>query len=323
VRSAQRGEPPLKRLKRTSWWNRLEYGLFRVLAAVFVRVPLAVSYPFARGLSRVLWLVLGRHRRLGVENAMRALGVSRREAGRIVRRSFEHMGMLALETMVLPRRVHAESVDQVLQAPDWDGARRAVAAGRGVIFVTGHVGNWEVLGASLALKGLPLHSVAKPLRNPLINDYLVRVRECRGQRIISKRGAVGELVQVLGRKGYLGMVADQYAKRRGILVEFFGRPASTHASVALLSVRMNVPVVPGFAFRVGNGFRFEAKSGEPIWPDVNADRDQEVRRITQEFSRQLERFVRSVPDQYLWAHDRWKLPRRKSAAPAVEGATLG
>lgn len=281
-----------------------------------------MSYPFARGLSLVLWQVLGRHRRLGIENAMRALGVSRSEAGRIVRRSFEHIGMLALETLVLPRRVLPGNVDRVLQVGSWKGVERVTAGGRGVIFVTGHVGNWEVLGASLALKGVPLHSVAKPLRNPLINDYLVRLRECRGQRIIFKRGAVNELVQVLARNGYLGMVADQYAKRRGILVEFFGRPASTHASVALLSVRMNVPVMPGFAFRTGNGFRFEALGGEPIWPDPTADREQEVRRITQEFSRQLEGFVRVAPEQYLWAHDRWKLPRRKGATP-VESMTRG
>jgi KDO2-lipid IV(A) lauroyltransferase len=204
---------------------------------------------------------------------------------------------------------------QVVELEDVrDALRLLLKPDQGLIMLTGHYGNWEILGYVLASLGFETTSVARPLDNPYVNDYILGVRERRGQRIIAKKGATMEVVEVLERGGTVGFIADQNAGSKGIFVDFFGRKASTYKSIGLLAMQFDVPVVVGYARRLGNRFRFRCGVQDIIYPRDWAAQDDPLYYITQRYTRALEQVVRADPGQYLWVHRRWK-SRPKGEAP--------
>ena len=178
--------------------------------------------------------------------------------------------------------------------------------GQPAIFITGHCGNWELLGYSLAVMGYPLHALARPLDNPLLNRWVMGMREDRGLRIITKWGAMPILQQILGAGGWIAFIADQNAGDQGLFVPFFGSLASSYKSIGLLAMRYNIPIVAGFARRLDGRFRYELSCTDFITPDDWANRDDPLFYITARFNHAMEQMIRSAPEQYLWVHRRWK-----------------
>ena len=176
----------------------------------------------------------------------------------------------------------------------------------GLIMLTGHYGNFEILGYLLATLGFPTSSVARPLDNPHLSEYIFGVREKQGQRIIDKRGATSDVVDVIESGGAVGFVADQNAGSKGVFVDFFGRKASTYKSIALLAMQYNVPVVIGYARRVNDEFKFVVGAQDVIYPADWKEQNDPLRYITQRYTKALEDLVRADPGQYWWVHRRWK-----------------
>jgi KDO2-lipid IV(A) lauroyltransferase len=203
------------------------------------------------------------------------------------------------------RRINADNVDQWIDLV-LDGFDPAEISGRGVIFVTAHMGSWEVLGALSALVGYPLWSLARPLDNPLLDRLVVRHREQHGQHILDRRGAILHAMRLLRAGEHVAFLVDQDARRRGVFVPFFGRPASTVASVARLSIATGAPVVFCYALRETDELRFKVYVDGPLWPDPGVPRDEEIVRITATFTRWIEQAVRKSPERWLWLHRRWK-----------------
>jgi Kdo2-lipid IVA lauroyltransferase/acyltransferase len=180
--------------------------------------------------------------------------------------------------------------------------------------LTGHYGNWEILGYILATLGFETTSIARPLDNPYVNEWLLGVRERRGQRILAKKGATEEIPGILQSGGAVGFIADQNAGSKGIFVDFFGRKASTYKSIGLLAMEYQVPVIIGYARRVGQKFHYKIGTQDIIYPADWKDRDDPLRYITQRYTSAIEAFVREDPGQYLWVHRRWK-SRPKGESP--------
>jgi len=187
-----------------------------------------------------------------------------------------------------------------------DNVRLMVRRESGLIMLTGHFGNWEIVSYLMATIGFPTVSVARALDNPHLNEFILGVRERTGQSILYKKGATLSMSDVLERRGILAFMADQDAGRKGLYVPFFGREASTVRSIALMAVRHDVPVVVGYGKRVGERFRFEIGIARIIRPDDWAGKDNEVDWLTREYTATLEQVVRQAPEQYLWMHRRWK-----------------
>jgi Kdo2-lipid IVA lauroyltransferase/acyltransferase len=185
---------------------------------------------------------------------------------------------------------------------------------RGLILLTGHYGNWEILGYVLATLGFATLSVARPLDNPYVNEYVLGVRQRRGQKIVDKRGATTQVTDALARHGTVGFIADQNAGHKGLFVDFFGRKASTYKSIGLLAMEYQTPVVIGYARRIGDGFRFRVAAQDIIFPQDWQDQDDPLKYITQRYTKAIEDFVRQDPSQYLWVHRRWK-SRPKGESP--------
>jgi KDO2-lipid IV(A) lauroyltransferase len=172
--------------------------------------------------------------------------------------------------------------------------------------LTGHYGNWEILGYVLATLGFESTAVARPLDNPYVNDWVFGVRERQGQKVVGKKGATHEITGLLDNGGVVGFVADQNAGSKGIFVDFFGRKASTYKSIGLLAMQYEVPVLIGYARRIDGKFRFKLATQDIIWPADWKDQPDPLLYITQRYTSAIEDFVREEPSQYLWTHRRWK-----------------
>ena len=215
--------------------------------------------------------------------------------------------MLAVEVLFTTRLIRLDTWAKYIELENF---REVVALmlrkDQGLIMLTGHYGNWEILGYLLATLGFRTTSVARPLDNPYVNEWVLGVRERHGQRIIDKNGATDEVIQVLTNKGTVGFIADQNAGRKGVFVDFFGRKASTYKSIGLIAMQFEVPVVIGYARRHGTRFHFTVGVQDIIYPKDWKDQPDPLRYITQRYTNALEDVVRKEPGQYLWLHRRWK-----------------
>src|SRR5438876_5548132 len=154
-------------------------------------------------------------------------------------------------------------------------------SGQPLLLVTGHFGNWEVGGYVLGLLGFRTYAIARPLDNPYLDDFLRRFRERTGQGILAKHGDFDKMNAILKGSGVLATLGDQDAGQRGLFVDFFGRPASTHKAMALLCLEHRVPILVLGTPRIAEPFRYRVLIEDVIVPEEYADRNDAVRAITQ------------------------------------------
>jgi KDO2-lipid IV(A) lauroyltransferase len=285
----------------------IEYIWVRAVALVVTVLPWSWARAIVRCLSHATRLVDRSARKSeAVQNLRLAFpGMSEREAKRIVRDVYVHLGEMVVDGVKFGRLCAKGRSREVLVLEGFeklDGLPRE----SGLILVTGHYGWWELLGAACASIGYPVSTTMRERGNPLIRAYLNRLRGSTGQRLLDKNGGMRQVVRSLRAGDNVGFLVDQDARRRGIFVDFFGRPASTVTSPARLSVDIGCPIAFVYAERLADGRRFRITLGDLIMPDRTADRDTEVRRITERISRDLEEVVRRSPSLWLWLHRRWK-----------------
>jgi Kdo2-lipid IVA lauroyltransferase/acyltransferase len=180
-----------------------------------------------------------------------------------------------------------------------------MAGGNGLIFASGHVGNWELGGAYLAARGLPISAVARHMANPLVDRYLTRTRERLGLNVIHDEQAVRKVPRAIRDGGAVAFLVDQAAAGlASTWVPFFGRMAKTPRGPAVFALRLNAPIVFAGVSRLADGrFKF---SFQPVEVARTGVLDQDVDAIVAAYTSVLERFVRKVPGQYMWQHRRWK-----------------
>lgn len=225
---------------------------------------------------------------------------------RLVRGTFRHFATLIVEIARMPRKLHLRNWRDYGDLVGGDKVVAAMTSGRPVMIVTGHYGNWELAGYALGLLGFHTHAVARPLDNPYVDDYLRRFRERTGQRVLAKKGDFDEMQKLMQAGGVLATLADQDAGPRGLFVDFFGRPASTHKAIALMAIEYKVLLVVAGVPKVAQPMHYHVMIEDVIDPIDYADRPDAVKAITQRYSSALEQLIRRHPEQYFWLHRRWK-----------------
>lgn len=303
----------LTRLRR-SVQHRAEYAL----------VLLARELDRALGPRRsgALAAALGRfvYRRLGIRSAVVESQLRRAFPERdedwiraTASGAYEHLGR---EGMMLLRlsRLGREDVLAATEVEGLDAMRAAVEAGTGAVLVTGHLGNWEIGGASLAARGIPMDVVAQRQANPLFDRLINDARARLGMTVIRRGAATRESLRSLRRGHVIALVADQDARHRGVFVPFFGRPASTYRGPAVLALRTGAPVFIGTAVRRDDG-GYHVRLRRIPTPPAGKDPGQREWELTASLAAALEAAVREAPEQYLWHHRRWKT---EPAGPAAE-----
>lgn len=306
---------------RAALTDLLQYGALRTWALIIGCFPIETNLRTARLLGRVWWWIMKRHRDRAMDNLRPALGgrYSEAELRAIARRSFQHFAQVYLvEVLMTPRLINRWSWPRYVELHGLGPALRELLRGRGVLMLTPHFGNYELLGHTIAELGLPMTAIMRPLDNALITDYLVRTRRAGGVELLFKKGAMQQAGKVVGRGEPLSFIADQDAGRKGVFAEFFGRAASWYKSIGLLAMHHRVPVVVGCAARIGSGFHYRISVQRIIQPEEWAERDAPLQWITDTFAAAMETAIRRHPEQYLWMHRRWKTQPRAQQTPVPQ-----
>ncbi len=293
---------------------------------VIVRLGVAVVQSLTDGAARLLaeafgWMVYladARHRRVADDNISHAFPeFSQSQRAKLVREAVFHFTGLIFEILRLPRRLHANNWRRYVELIGGDRLVQAMTGERPMLLVTGHFGNWELAGYTTGLLGFHCHAIARPLDNPFLDQFLRRWREGAGQRVLAKKGDFDHMEELLRQRGILGTLSDQDAGPRGVFVDFFGRPASTHKAIALMALEYNVPLVVVGVPRVSAAPRYEVQVEDVIEPGEYCNHPDAVAAITQRYTSALERLIRRHPGQYFWLHRRWKhqpVTRKRKAA---------
>lgn len=292
--------------------HRAEYALVLGARGLDRLLGARLSEGMAAWLGRVVYR-LGIRR--GVAESQLRAAFPDRDAAWVratARASYEHLGREAMAMLRLSRQ-GAEDVIAATEVEGIEALREAVDAGRGAVVVTGHFGNWEIGGASVAARGVPLDVVAQRQKNPYFDRLINHARARLGMTVIRRGGATRAALRSLRKGRAVALVADQDARRRGIFVPFFGRPASTHRGPAVLALRSGAPVFMGTAIRQPGGIYRSRILPVPV-PE-GSDPEERADRLTAALAAALEAAVREAPGSYLWQHRRWKTEPLPATAP--------
>ncbi|TAN40709.1 MAG: hypothetical protein EPN25_06695 [Nitrospirae bacterium] len=289
----------------------VEYAAAYVFITIFRALPFWLTNLISGFLGNLLYYVVPRRRTIAVTNISAAFsGMPAYEVRRLARESCRALFLTAFEIMKSQSlfsspdarekiRDTADNLEELFQK-----AKKIHDGSGGCIFVTPHIGNWELLPAVSSLIGIPLVIVARPLDNKYLEKLFYENRTASGQMVIPKKNALFVLQRTLQKGKSIGMLTDQ-STMKGLPVEFFGRKALTTPVPAVLAMTKNRPIVVVACCRIAD-FRFEAFVSDPIWPGEYQNEKDELLRITRLMNKEMEAIVRKHPEQYLWMHDRWK-----------------
>ena len=307
---------------RQPWFVALEYPLVRMWSMVIGCFSIEANLATARLIGRFWWRISAKHRRIALENLRASYPNGEYtdvQLTEIARGAFEHWAQVYLVELALtPRLLTRWSWRKYVELGNLQIALRELLLGRGAILVTPHFGTFELLGSTLCRLGIPLVAVMRPLDNEKLNNVLGQTRAVTGLRLLDHQGMTEEAQKILPAGTPVCFIADQDAGKKGYFVEFFGRPASTYKSIALLAVQYNLPVICGSAARIGRGFRYRLECDDLIRPEDWAAADNPALWITERFSRAMETAIRRHPEQYLWFHRRWKNQPKKAVGTSGE-----
>lgn len=289
--------------------NSLAYGGLRTLSAVLGLYDVNSSMRFFGDIGE-WWHRHDRRRRLRAEENIRRSfpHLLQSQVEDIARRSLRHLLQLfCVEVTSAARLVTPTTWMNYLRFGDVDEALALLLGRDPVILITGHCGNFEMLGYGIAAAGFPVTALARPLDLPMINDWLVGVRQRRGMRIITKFGASEAIPDILGQGGRVAFIADQNAGDKGLFVPFFGRLASAYKSIGLMAIRYETPIVCGLARRErADRFAYVIEGVDVIRPRDWRDQPDPLYYVTARYTRAIETMVHRAPEQYFWVHRRWK-----------------
>jgi len=282
------------------------YVFLKFLSKIAPRLPLSVRCGAGDLLGTVIWpLVPRRRKEMAQTNISHSLSVDRAQAYKIAKSSAVRFGRLFLEMLCLPGLTLDKLPKLVSRIEGLDNLRQAQEVGRGVIVITAHSGNWELIGPALSLHGFPMVGVAQKQHSN--SDRFIN--ECRtgtGMKIIYKTD-VRSILRVLISGSIVGLLIDQDAHQDGAFVDFFGRPASTPKGAAVMARMQDVPIVPLFIYTEADG-RHVINIQAPIRMEKTADRERDVWEMTQRLTRIVENHIHQYPQQWFWLHNRWKTP---------------
>jgi KDO2-lipid IV(A) lauroyltransferase len=307
--------------------HNLEYGLSAAVGSTLRLLPRPTRLALGRLAGGAVFALDRRHRKVTLDNLDRAYGSAKTDSQKwaIARGAFRHFGAMFFELLSLGRPSRRQ-IEKIVEFEGVENFEQARAAGRGVIIVSCHFGNWEIHGVAHGYRLGPIAVVARLQDNPHYNRLLERFRTASGNSVFYKQQAVARVMRWLKEGGVVAILIDQNVGREdGVFVDFFGRKAATSPIVGSLALKTGAAVVPVFALPLADG-RYRMIYEKPVDARMVAglSRPQAVLELTQHCARVLESYVRESPEYWLWMHRRWKTrPLEEQAAPAAPGEPSG
>jgi len=285
---------------------RLEYWPALMLSGLMRRIPLSLGRWCGAALGQMAFSIVRMRRRVTLENLRGAFPelAGRRELIRLGARCYRNLGKGLVEFCHFPR-LNRDRLAGLVEIQGLDNLRQALGAGHGAILLSGHFGAWELLGPAFALNGFAVDLFVRSQKNPLFDDLMNRHRSWVGADIIRSSGTPRAMLRSLRENRLLAMLADQDGGRDGIFIPFMGRPASTAPGVARIALRTGAPILMGFVVRQPDG-RHRLVIEPPLKVPQGGDSRENLRRILETYTRNLESHIRAHPHQWFWPHRRWK-----------------
>ncbi|HTN52835.1 MAG TPA: lysophospholipid acyltransferase family protein [Anaeromyxobacter sp.] len=295
----------------------------RLLGSLFARLPYRWLMAFGAFLGAFLWHLRIR-RRVVLENLRLAFPEKTEDERRaIARANYRHLGQMIPEFLRVPA-LPPEELEGIFVLEGWDRLEAAQARGKGVIAATGHFGNFEVLAAAMTRRGVPITMISRPMGKSGANDAWREARQRSGvEDLVVRRGeTLKAATRSLKAGRFLGYVIDQNQPgRRAIFPTFFGVPAATAPTPALLAMRTGAAVIFAVSVPLGDGRHRVVIEGPLDLPDTG-DRERDVLAFMQDLNDRLERWVRLHPERWYWLHRRWKRRHEGAGRRAPPPANL-
>jgi lauroyl/myristoyl acyltransferase len=284
-------------------WSVL--SLFRKIA---VLLPHKAAVMLGGCLGALVPLFTPKKLREASERCARILGIPEKEARRIVEGAYRNFGRSAAEFLRLP--VMASRLDEIMTVYGEENLREAYEAGKGVMVVTAHLGNWEYAGAWCARHGYPMNALGADQRDERITDLVTDLRNAGGMKALGKASDLKAMIRALQAGEIIAVPVDQDAKRAGIVSPFLGHPASTPVGMAKLADKLGCAVVPAFCARWLGTEKLEfhirpalkGRDGKPYGKDLQESID--------DCNEIISEWIRKYPDQWMWMYPRWESVER-------------
>jgi Kdo2-lipid IVA lauroyltransferase/acyltransferase len=298
--------------------EKVEYAaVWAVLKAVGI-LPRRLARGFAAGIAALMYRLSPKLRRTAEFNLSLAFPEwSESRRADVIRGMVRNLGCMAAEFARFPSYTKENIADTLIldgHENFLEGQRR----GKGVIYLTGHIGAWELSSFAHALYGFPLHYMARPLDNARLDELVNRYRCLSGNRPIFKNESARALLKILRDTGTVGILADQNTMPgEGVFVDFFGKTACTTTGIARVALHTDAAVVPGYAWWDESLGKYRLRFEPALELIRTGDTERDVFENTQKFAKVIEGIIRKHPEQWVWVHARWKT-RPKDEGPLYE-----
>jgi len=294
----------------------MENLLFHIISALFRVIGLIPQHAAAK-LSRCLggiWFVLDRrHRAVAINNLTYVFGCEKSptEIRQMARRIFANLVRILFE-IGWAYRCRPQEVVRYIRFDGLLHLHQAFRKGRGVLVLTGHFGNWELLADAAGVLGYPINVIYRPLDFKPLDRFFEHLRGRSGAQLFTKARAMRKVLRSLQNRELVGILLDQNAQRRaGVFVEFFGKTACTNKGLALIAQKTGAPVIPIFLVREADKYRMVIEPEVPLIK--TGDKARDVAENTRQYNRVIESMIRRHPEQWFWVHRRWKTRPKNEA----------
>lgn len=286
----------------------LDAKLVRMLSGLISRTPLFISMPICRTIGSLVYLLDGKHRRIGMINLDIAFpDRSKAWKKKILHRSFRQQGTHAVELSRLARLTPEQLRQKVRYDQSYRYYEKIKEEGRGLIFMTAHLGCWELISTAHGAHGHRLHVLVRPLDNPQLDRWLSSIRNRFGGGVINKNNALRQMLVLLKKGEEVGILPDQNVQEKdGIYAPLFGRPACTSAGLAAIAMKTRSPVIPAFILPGAEKGAYVIKMSPPIEFISTGNREKDLAANTAVYNSHLEEAIKDYPEGWLWGHRRFK-----------------
>ncbi|MBP2639122.1 MAG: lipid biosynthesis acyltransferase [Firmicutes bacterium] len=281
-----------------------QYYLIKAFSRMICWLPYSWLLAIGKLLGLVFHRIAQKQRKRAIAQISERLNLPEKEARAVIRRLFIHVGQTFLEIMYTPV-LDRNNLERFIAIENRHYLEEVLSTEKGAVILAAHFGNWEWLGATLALTGVPLSSVIKPQPNEQHTRILNEFRQHTGMQIFNR--GTSELLGIsraLKQGRFVGFVADQDAGRAGLFVDFLGKMASTPLGPATFARKFNVPVIPVFIVRRPEGGH-RVVVQEPFYCEKTGNEEADLYRATQQMVKITENMIRQYPDHWLWFIKRW------------------
>jgi len=285
----------------------LEYAAVWAALKTLGILPRPVARGLAAGVARALYATMPKLRKTAEFNLRLAFpdwGEAQRAA--VIRGMVRNLGWMAAEFARLPRHTK-KNIEQLVVLDGHENFLEGQRRGKGVLYLTGHIGAWELSSYAHALYGFPLHYMARPLDNARVNALVNEFRCLSGNRPVFKNDSARTVLKLLRESRTVGILADQNTMpEEGVFVDFFGKTACTTTGIARVALHTDAAVVPGYAVWDDGMQKYRLRFEPPVELIRTGDSERDVFANTQKFAKVIEGIIRKYPEQWVWVHARWK-----------------